>query len=193
MIYRLNLILILFSNLFAQQNHSNENLPDNLPIHTKILWGEKGFFRKLHIGPDTRQKELELRLKMLQMHQKIALGTLGAFYYQSYLGNQLLDGKYDYIEKHRNMSKIVWSSYMLSASLSYLAPPGMLYTEKLSSMKIHRLLSWIHFIGMASLPFLGQNISDSENYDAAVRLHQYVAYSTLLTMSLSGLLSMIPY
>ena len=175
---------------------SSANLPENMPLHTKVLWGENGVIRKLKLAPNTRQEELRLRVKMLQLHQKIALGSLGAFFYQSYLGKQLLEGNYDYYNRHASMSKVVWSSYMLSASLSYLAPPGMLYSKKLSSMKIHRLLSWFHFAGMASIPWLGYNISKSNNIDdrnAAIELHQNVAYMTLFTMSFSALLSFLPY
>ena len=165
-----------------------------MPFHTKILWGEKGIVRKLNLAPETRQKELLLRVKMLQAHQKLAMGALGAFFYQSYLGRQLVNGKYEeYYDLHSNMSKVVWSSYMTSAALSYFAPPGLKYSKKISSMKIHRLLSWVHLAGMASIPFLGYNISISNDYDKAVRLHQNVANVTLFTMSLSALLTFLPY
>ena len=195
----IKLSIILFSvSILATTlvGGSFANLPENMPLHTKVLWGENGVIRKLKLAPNTRQEELRLRVKMLQLHQKIALGSLGAFFYQSYLGKQLLEGNYDYYNRHASMSKVVWSSYMLSASLSYLAPPGMLYSKKLSSMKIHRLLSWIHFAGMASIPWLGYNISKSNNIDdrnAAIELHQNVAYMTLFTMSFSALLSFLPY
>lgn len=167
-----------------------------MPLHTKILWGENGIIRKVKFAPETRQKELQLRVKMLQLHQKIALGSLGAFFYQSYLGKQLVDGNYDNYDLHSKMSKVVWSAYMTSAGLSYFAPPGMRYTKKLSSMKVHKLLSWVHFAGMASIPWLGYNISNKSNTherDKAVKLHQNVAYTTLFTMSFSALLSFLPY
>ena len=176
---------------------SSKSLPENMPFHTKILWGENGVLRKIKLAPETRQKELNLRVKMLQLHQKIALGSLGSFFYQSYLGKQLVDGNYeDYHDLHSNMSKVVWSSYMASAALSYFAPPGMKYSKKLSSMKIHRLLSWVHFTGMASIPWLGYNISTKTSLgerDNAIKLHQNVAYATLFTMSFSALLSFLPY
>ena len=192
--YRIQIIFILIitSHASSKQNET-QFLPDNMPLHTKIIWGEKGIFRKLNISPNTRQKELQLRIKMLQLHQKLAFGTLGMFFYQTYLGNHLLDGNLEYRDRHSKMSKIVWSSYMLSASFSYLAPPGMVYTKKVNSMKIHRLLSWVHFVGMASLPILGNNISNSADYNKAVQLHQSVAYATLFTMSFSGLLTIFPY
>ena len=170
------------------------SLPKNMPIHTKILWGESGLFRKIKLAPETRQKELQLRVKMLQLHQKLAMGSLGAFFYQSYLGQQLVNENYEeYYDLHSSMSKVVWSSYMISAALSYFAPPGLRYSKKINSMKIHRLLSWVHFAGMACIPFLGYNISKSNDYDKAVRLHQNVAYMTLFTMSLSAFLTFLPY
>ena len=180
--------------LSAPYSQSLKSLPKNMPIHTKILWGEKGIIRKINLAPETRQKELLLRVKMLQLHQKIAMGSLGAFFYQSYLGQQLVNGNYEeYYDLHSKMSKVVWSAYMTSAALSYFAPPGLKYSKKINSMKIHRLLSWVHFAGMASIPFLGYNISKSNDYDKAVRLHQNVAYMTLFTMSLSALLTFLPY
>ena len=188
-----NLFFTIGLFLSVPYSQSLQSLPENMPLHTKLLWGESGLFRKIKLAPETRQKELQLRVKMLQLHQKIALGSLGAFFYQSYLGRQMVDGNYKYYDLHSSMSKVVWSSYMTSAALSYFAPPGMKYSKKLSSMKIHRLLSWVHFAGMASIPFLGYNIHNSSNYDKAVSLHQNVAYVTLFSMSLSALLSFLPY
>ena len=188
-----NLFLTIGLFLSIPYGQSIQSLPENMPFHTKLLWGESGLFRKIKLAPETRQKELQLRVKMLQLHQKIALGSLGAFFYQSYLGKQMVDGNYKYHDLHSSMSKVVWSSYMTSATLSYFAPPGMKYSKKLSSMKIHRLLSWVHFAGMASIPFLGYNIHNSSDYDKAVALHQNVAYVTLFSMSLSALLTFLPY
>lgn len=188
-----NLFLTFGLFLSVPLCQSLQSLPENMPLHTKLLWGESGLFRKIKLAPETRQKELQLRVKMLQLHQKIALGSLGAFFYQSYLGKQMVDGNYKYYDLHSSMSKVVWSSYMTSAALSYFAPPGMKYSKKLSSMKIHRLLSWVHFAGMASIPFLGYNIHNSGDYDKAVTFHQNVAYVTLFSMSLSALLTFLPY
>ena len=179
-------------SVMAKEQEEKKELPPNMPVHTKLLWGENGLFRKINIAPKARQDELQLRVKMLQLHQKIALGTLGLFYYQTYLGTKLLDN-YQYRESHARMSKLVWSSYMLSAFLSYLAPPAMVYSKNINSMKIHRYLSWVHFSGMAMLPFLGKNISESSDYDGALALHQNVAFATLFSMSLSALLSILPY
>jgi len=62
-----------------------------------------------------------------------------------------------------------------------------------SSMKVHRWLSYIHFAGMMAIPFLGKNISNSNDYDKALRLHKNVATITVTSMSLSALLTILPY
>jgi len=184
-------IFIFFNKTFSGQEFYP--LPQNIPVHTKILWGENGIIRKLKLNPKTRSSELRLRVKMLQLHQKIALGTLCVFSYQSYLGNQMVNEDYTNRDIHRKLSKVVWLSYMSSASLSYFAPPAMKYSKRFDSMTIHRVLSWFHFSGMAVIPYLGYSIANSENYNEAVRVHQTVALTTLGTMFLSAILSFIPY
>ena len=64
---------------------SIQSLPENMPFHTKLLWGENGLFRQIKLAPETRQEELLLRVKMLQLHQKLAMGSLGLFFYQAYI------------------------------------------------------------------------------------------------------------
>ena len=187
------LIVLSYSEVLNGQSYP---MPENMPVHTKIFWGENGFFRKLNIAPKSRSSELKLRVKMLQLHQKIALVTLGVFSYQSYLGNQMIKGDYSNYSRHSVLSKYVWSMYMSSAALSYFAPPAMKYNKKYDSMKVHRMLSWVHFSGMALIPYLGYKIHQTDGldgYNAAVKTHQVVALSTLGTMILSALLSFLPY
>ena len=177
-------------------NGQSYPMPENMPVHTKIFWGENGLFRKLKIAPKSRSSELRLRVKMLQLHQKIALGTLGLFSYQSYLGNQMIKGDYSNHSRHSILSKYVWSMYMSSAAFSYFAPPAMKYNKSYDSMRIHRMLSWVHFSGMAIIPYLGYKIhqtDDLDGYNAAVKTHQIIALSTLGTMILSAFLSFLPY
>ena len=65
---------------------------------------------------------------------------------------------------------------------------------RVSSMKGHRILSWLHFAGMASIPFLGHNIHQPDtDYNKALTLHQNVAAATLVIMSISALLTFLPY
>ena len=187
------LFLLIVLSYLEVLNGQSYPMPENMPVHTKIFWGENGLFRKLNIAPKSRSSELKLRVKMLQLHQKIALGTLGLFSYQSYLGNQMIQGDYSKYSRHSMLSKYVWSMYMSSAALSYFAPPAFKYNKRYDSMKIHRMLSWIHFSGMALIPYLGYAITASDDYDKAVKIHQTVAISTLGSMFLSAILSFLPY
>ena len=112
-------IFICFSLAFVNaQDELEIKNPDYMPFHTKILWGENGLVKKMNLSPESRQKELELRVKMLQTHQKLALVSLGLLAYQYSLGLELSDGNYSNLSNHRTFSKVTWSAYMTSASLS---------------------------------------------------------------------------
>ena len=185
---------IFFLSIFNKSiNAQSKNIPDNLPLHTKILWGENGILRKINFIPKNRNAELKLRVQMLQLHQKLSLGTMFLFGYQSYLGNQMVNGDYSKHDLHSSLSRYVWSSYMISAGLSYLAPPALKYSKRKDSMTLHRYLSWFHFSGMAIIPYLGYNIHKAPDYDSAVALHQKVAVGTFSFMLISALLSFLPY
>ena len=60
-------------------------------------------------------------------------------------------------------------------------------------MKIHRLLSYVHLTGMMAATILGVKIVKSSDYDKAVRLHQNVALVTLGSLTISALLTVLPY
>ena len=189
---KLILSFLLFFNILIAAE-SSYPLPENMPLHTKILWGEKGFVRLTGLAPKNRIDELKLRTTMLQLHQKLALITWASFAYQSFIGNQLVNGNYENFDIHKKLSVPVWSMYMGSASLSYFAPPALKYSDKLDSMKLHRWLSFLHFSGMAIIPILGYRIHDATNYQKAVETHQNVALVTFFSMSLSALLTFLPY
>ena len=71
---QLSLLILTLSSIIL--GSSLQKLPENMPLHTKILWGETGIIRKINLAPETRQKDLLLRVKMLQLHQKLAMGSL---------------------------------------------------------------------------------------------------------------------
>ena len=192
-IFRTVFFICLFLVSINAQDQLDIKNPEYMPFHTKILWGENGIVKKMNLAPETRKKELDLRVKMLQTNQKLALVSLGLLAYQYSLGLELSDGNYSNLSSHKTFSKITWSAYMTSASLSYFAPPALVYEKRVSSMKIHRWLSYLHFAGMMAIPILGKNISTSTNRLAAISTHQDVATVTLVSMALSGLLTILPY
>ena len=183
-----------------ESNNPLYTLPDNMPLQTKLLWAENGLLRKTNLFQVNRPRELELRTKMLQLHQKLALGTLGLMFAQGYLGFQLQDATTNYMElsdRHAALGKVAFGSYLTSAMLSYTAPPAFRYNRKIDSIRIHRWLSIIHFTGMLALPYLGEKVSgphDSiKSRDRALYIHRGIAVTTISTMALSALITFLPF
>jgi len=200
------LILVYVSQINSQDEPIIEQikplyiLPDNMPLQTKLLWAENGLLRKTNLFQVNRPRELELRTKMLQLHQKLALGTLGLMFAQGYLGFQLQDATTNYMElsdRHAALGKVAFGSYLTSAMLSYTAPPAFRYNRKIDSIRIHRWLSIIHFTGMLALPYLGEKVSGPhgsiKSRDRALYIHRGNAVTTISTMALSALISFLPF
>ena len=186
--------------LIKELNNPLYTLPDNMPLQTKLLWAENGLLRKINLFQVDRPRELELRTKMLQLHQKLALGTLGLMFAQGYLGFQLQDATTNYMElsdRHAALGKVAFGSYLTSAMLSYTAPPALRYNRKIDSIRIHRWLSIIHFTGMLALPYLGEKVSgphDSiKSRDRVLYIHRGIAVTTISTMALSALITFLPF
>ena len=200
------LFILQLSLLFSQDDTiiDEENsiyiLPDNMPLQTKLLWSENGLLRKTKLFNVNRPKELILRKKMLQLHQKLALGTLGLLFAQGYLGSKLENAGSNYSElsdNHALFGKIAIGSYFTSAMLSYTAPPAIRYNKKIDSIRIHRWLSIIHFSGMIALPYLGKRVSNPNKYniayDQALKIHRNTAILTISSITLSALLTFLPF
>ena len=175
-------------------------LPDNMPLQTKLLWSQNGLLRKTKLFNVDRPRELILRKKMLQLHQKLALGTLGLLFAQGYLGSRLENAGPNYSkisDNHALLGNIAIGSYFTSAILSYTAPPAIRYNKKVDSIRIHRWLSIIHFSGMIALPYLGKRVSNPGKYnvayDDALTLHRNTAIITISSMTLSALITFLPF
>ena len=139
------LFILQLSLLFSQddtiidEESSIYILPDNMPLQTKLLWSENGLLRKTKLFNVDRPKELILRKRMLQLHQKLALGTLGLLFAQGYLGSKLENAGSNYSElsdNHALLGKIAIGSYFTSAMLSYTAPPAIRYNKKIDSIRV---------------------------------------------------------
>ena len=174
----------------------------HIPFSKQMLWGENGLIRKLNLTPKTKSAELRLRHKMLKTHQKLGLLTLGMMSYQNYLGNQLYEGKNVNSRTHQILGYSTFATYLTTASLSIGAPPAFRYSKGVSSIKIHRYLSYIHFAGMLAMPYLGYlsagNLDYAENgieynySEKALQAHQFVGKITYASFSLAFLTTLLP-
>ena len=200
------LFMFQLSPLYSQdgpdinEKSSLYDLPENMPLQTKLLWSENGLLRKTKLFNVDRPRELILRKNMLQLHQKLALGTLGLLFAQGYLGSKLENAGSNYSkmsDNHALLGNIAIGSYFASAMLSYTAPPAVRYNKKIDSIRIHRWLSIIHFSGMIALPYLGKRVSDPGKYNIAyndaLKLHRNTAILTISSMTLSALITFLPF
>ena len=203
-IFLISFLSILFSSDFIIKERSiADSLPPNMPVVKKVFWGEKGLLRDSFVDPKSRMKELKIRRNMLQLHQRLALLTLGLMTYQYDIGNRMINDPSEYGELkglHMKLGYTSFGAYMGAASLSILAPPGMKYSKKrFSSNKLHRYLAIIHFTGMAIQPWLGYKTSvagieaangvegRAEDYRNLRDLHQTVGGVTLTAYFLAFL------
>ena len=200
------LFMFQLSPLYSQdgpdinEKSSLYDLPENMPLQTKLLWSENGLLRKTKLFNVDRPRELILRKNMLQLHQKLALGTLGLLFAQGYLGSKLENAGSNYSkmsDNHALLGNIAIGSYFASAMLSYTAPPAVRYNKKIDSIRMHRWLSIIHFSGMIALPYLGKRVSDPGKYNIAyndaLKLHRNTAILTISSMTLSALITFLPF
>ena len=200
------LFIFQLSPLYSQdgpdinEKSSLYDLPENMPLQTKLLWSENGLLRKTKLFNVDRPRELILRKNMLQLHQKLALGTLGLLFAQGYLGSKLENAGSNYSkmsDNHALLGNIAIGSYFASAMLSYTAPPAVRYNKKIDSIRMHRWLSIIHFSGMIALPYLGKRVSDPGKYNIAyndaLKLHRNTAILTISSMTLSALITFLPF
>ena len=108
-------------------------LPEKMIFTQKILWGEKGLFRKTGISNltlENREKELIVREKMLKAHQIIGYITFAGMIYQGILGGKLYNGDYSVYDQHKTLGKVVTASYFTGAGLSLFTPPPLVSREK---------------------------------------------------------------
>lgn len=163
----------LFKNLRLDSEKNLDLLPQNMIFTQRLLWGNKGLFRKIGISPlneEQRESELKLRRKMLKLHQVIGFLTLAGMVTQGVLGTQLYNGKGYLYRKHKKIGNLTSLSYFTGASLSLFSPPPLITRKDkgFSSVKAHKYLASIHFSSM-----LATNILSKRNRN----LHRVAALS----------------
>ncbi len=183
--------LFFIQFLYPQSDTTSfDLLPNKLSLVEKTLWGKRGLFRVAGLAPltlESREKELRLRRAMLSFHQLGGFITLGLMTATVYYGQQVFDGKYELINKHRNFVKATVVSYYLTASFTlFSSPPLVRHERETSSISIHKALAWIHFAGMISTPIWGLSIkktADPDKFSKLKKLHQISGYITFTSLA----------
>tara|TARA_A100001011_G_scaffold338887_1_gene369991 strand:+ start:3832 stop:4440 length:609 start_codon:yes stop_codon:yes gene_type:complete len=166
----------LFSSIRKDVQSDESLLPDRMVFTQKLLWGEKGFFRKTGISSlnlEQREKELKLRRSMLKVHQIIGYLTLAGMVTQGFLGGKLYNNwERGLYRTHKTIGNLTTLSYFTGAGLSLFSPPPLINKKYkgLNSIKAHKYLASIHFSAM-----LATGIYKNRN----MKIHKYSAYTAV--------------
>nr|AOE09340.1 hypothetical protein [uncultured bacterium] len=187
------LTLVLSINCFAQdfteefQTLINTEKPSLLPekmlITQRILWGEKGLFRKTGIAKlsiKNREKELILRERMLKAHQIIGYITFAGMIYQGILGGKMYNGDYSVYNTHKTLGKVVSASYFTGAGLSLFTPPPLVSRERegLNNIKLHKIFANIHVPAMIITNIYADKQHDADKYREIHKVSAYTAFAS---------------
>ena len=162
-------------------------LPEKMLISQRVLWGEKGLFRKtgiVKLSLENREKELIVREKMLKAHQIIGYITFAGMIYQGILGGKLYNGDYSVYETHKTLGKVVTVSYFTGAGLSLFTPPPLVNRKKegLSNIRLHKILANVHVPAM-----IVTNIYADKQYEkrSFKEIHKASAYTAVASYTLA--------
>ena len=170
---------------------SRRLLPDNMSFVERGLWGENGIVRGIGLSsalsPESRKHELALRRTMLTAHQIGGFVTLGLMGTAVYYGQRSLNNQSDrgLRNSHQGFVTATIISYTATGLLAVLSPPPLIRRDEVSTTTIHKMLAWVHFVGMVVTPILGSSLGHSMNYDQQARFHQISAYITTATLAAS--------
>ena len=162
-------------------------LPEKMIFTQRILWGEKGLFRKTGISNltiENREKELIVREKMLKAHQIIGYITFAGMIYQGILGGKLYNGDYSVYDQHKTLGKIVTASYFTGAGLSLFTPPPLVSREKegLNNIRLHKILANVHLPAMIVTNIYSEKQNEAKKYR---EIHKASAYTAVASYTLA--------
>lgn len=169
----------LLGELQAGDQEQVQLLPNHFIPTQRLLWGEKGLMRNFNafeLSAQERERELNIRRKMLVTHQILGFATMGAMVAQGIVGAKLYNGDIGLKGTHEALAAGVNIGYFTTASLSLFAPPKMLDERKgYSSIKIHKMLAIVHLTGMITTNILATQL---ESHPDLKPFHRAAAYTT---------------
>ena len=174
-----------FENLINQEKPSL--LPEKMLITQRLLWGERGLFRKTGISNlniENREKELIIREKMLKAHQIIGYITFAGMIYQGILGGKLYNGDYSVYETHKTLGNVISVAYFTGAGLSLFTPPPLINRKKegLSNIRLHKILANIHVPAMIVTNIYADKQHGNKSYK---EIHKASAYTAVASYTLA--------
>lgn len=153
-------------------------LPRHMMLTQRILWGEKGLmrnFKTFELSEAGRDREMEIRSKMLFAHEYLGYATLAAMAGECVVGIMLYNGK-NVSDLHEGLAGFTNTCYFSTAALALFTPPRMKDRPAgWSSAKLHKTLAVMHFAGMIATNILG---GMSEHNHTMAKYHRAAAIAT---------------
>lgn len=155
-------------------------LPDRMLFTQRMMWGEKGLYRKIGIAPkvltaESREKELKVRRTMFRIHQITGLLTAGGMVAQGILGSKLYNGDFAIRQAHANLATGINIGYATTALMAFTSPPPFVNRKKFDNIKLHKILSGVHLSGMIATNVLAEKASGDSKFKP---WHRAAAYTT---------------
>ena len=176
----------LLNEVMLQQEIDSSILkPTKMLFTQKLIWGENGLLKNRYAVDDLvsqRKIDLQIRRKMLQVHQIGGFVTLAGMVAQGVLGSQLYKGDYGVLQAHKNMGMAINLSYSVTAAASLFAPPSSFHRDKkLSTIRLHKWLALVHMTSMIATNILASQIQDNPSLKPYHRAAAYTAFVGLAT------------
>lgn len=157
-------------------------LPTHYPLTQKLLWSEKGLMRKieyLELNAENRERELDIRSKMITAHEYLGYATLAGMIAQGFVGAELYNGNDNLKDAHEVLAGAVNIGYYSTAAFALFAPPRMKNRAKgISAAKIHKALAIVHFASMLATNILAGETEHNPNTKALHRATAYTAFGS---------------
>ncbi len=188
--------LILDTSSSAEENTARRLLPKNMSWMENFLWGVHGIFRSGELTAQKRKSELSLRRTMLTWHQRLGITTWFLMGATVLAGQLTLNGNRKYRDWHSPLADATIIGYGATALLAILSPPPLVRRSgEHDTVFWHKILAFVHAVGMIALPILANNIVSRSRYngirgperfnDARARVHQVTAYITYTAFTAS--------
>jgi len=166
---------------------STQLLPDHYLITQKLMWGEKGLMRNFDafkLSPESRDKEMEIRARMITLHQVTAYATLASMLATGLVGWKVYDGKTSLKDVHGTLAGATNALYYTTAALALFSPPPMKGDPKgITPVKIHRALAIVHLSSMIATQVLSGMIESHPNLKPYHRAAAMTAFGSLFLAS----------
>lgn len=169
-----------------QPTSKEELLPTKFPITQRILWGQNGLMRNIDyfkLSETERDRELEIRHKMITAHRYLGYATMAGMLAQGIVGAKLYNGDNSLKGAHEALAGAVNIGYFTTAGLALFAPPKSRNNPPgFSPLKLHKTLAIVHLTAMIATNLL----ADGAKNDSDIRaLHRAAAYTAFGSFALS--------